>query len=96
MRAIFLKNFLPPEKLIRSLYNSSFTLSVITVINRLEQFLETFSQRDLGMTLTLTFKVKVTKPHCDLSNKKKIIDLSHTIREMHAFDVYKYDADHML
>ena len=40
------------------------------------------------MTLTLTFKVKVTRPHRDLSNKKKIIDLSHTVTEIYALEVY--------
>ena len=40
------------------------------------------------MTLTLTFKVKVTRPHRDLSNKKKIIDLSLTVTKIYAFEVY--------
>ena len=40
------------------------------------------------MTLTLTFKVKVMRPHRDLSNKKKIIDLSLTVTKIYAFEVY--------
>ena len=40
------------------------------------------------MTLTLFFKVKVTSPHRDLSNKKKIIDLSLTVTKIYAFEVY--------
>ena len=47
-----------------------------------------FNNCDLGMTLKLTFKIKTTRPHRDLSNKKKIIDLSHTITELHALEVY--------
>ena len=66
------------------------TLSVIAVVYGSEQFLQVFSQRDLGMTLTLNFKVKVTRPHRDLPNKKKIIDLSHTVTEIHAFEVHTY------
>ena len=66
------------------------TLSVIAVVHGSEQFLEVFSLRDLGLTLTLTFKVKVMRPHRDLSNKKKIIDLSHTVTEIHAFEVHTY------
>ena len=45
--------------------------------------------RDLGMTLTLTFKIKGSRPCRDLSNKKKIIDLSHTVTEIHALIVYR-------
>ena len=66
------------------------TLSVIAVVYGSEQFLQVFSLCDLGMTLTLNFKVKVTRPHRDLSNKKKIIDLSHTVTEIHAFEVHTY------
>ena len=66
------------------------TLSVIAVVYGSEQFLQVFSLRDLGMTLTLTCKVKVMRPHRDLSNKKKIIDLSHTVTEIHAFEVHTY------
>ena len=66
------------------------TLSVIAVVYGSKQFLEVFSLCDLGMTLTLNFKVKVTRPHRDLSNKKKIIDLSHTVTEIHAFEVHTY------
>ena len=63
---------------------------MIAVVYRFEQILEAFGQRDLGMTLTLTLKIKVTRPHRDLSNKKKIIDLSHTVTEIHAFEVHTY------
>ena len=66
------------------------TLSVIAVVYHLDRILEVFGHRNFGMTLTLTFKVKVTSPHRDLSNKKKIIDLSHTVTEIHAFEVHTY------
>ena len=33
-------------------------------------FCNVFYSSDLGMTMTLTFKVKVMRPHRDLSNKK--------------------------
>ena len=56
-------------------------------------FLQYFNYYDLGVTLTLKVKVKVTSPHRDLSNKKKIIDLSHTVTEIHAFEVYTYYID---
>ena len=56
-------------------------------------FLQCFYYCDLGVTLTLKVKVKVTSPHRDLSNKKKIIDLSHTVTEIHAFEVYTYYID---
>ena len=44
----------------------------------------------LGMTLTLTLKVKVMRSHPDLFNKKKIIDLSHTVTEILVLEVYMY------
>ena len=65
------------------------TLGVFA-IGRKSHFLQCFYSSDLGMTLTLTFKVKVMRPHRDLSNKKKIIDLSHTVTELYAFEVYTY------
>ena len=42
------------------------------------------------MTLTLTFKTKVTSPLRDLSNKKKIIDLSLAVTEIYEFEVYRF------
>ena len=74
----------------RSRSSNCSTLSVIAVVYHLDRILEVFGHRNFGMTLTLTFKVKVTSPHRDLSNKKKIIDLSHTVTEIHAFEVHTY------
>ena len=71
------------------------TLSVFA-IGRKSQVLQFFYFSDLGMTLTLTFKVKVTRPHWYLSNKKKIIDLSHTVTEIYALEVYTYYIGPML
>ena len=42
------------------------------------------------MTLISTFKVKITSLYRDLSNKKKIIDLSHTVTEIYEFEVYTF------
>ncbi len=57
-------------------------------------FSEFFLNGDLSKTLTL--KVKVTSLHLDVSNKKKIIDLSLTVMEIYDFEVYTFYIGPML
>ena len=74
----------------KKIIDLSLTVSKIYAFEVYTNFFEFFLNCGLGMTLTLTFKVKITSPHRDLSNKKKIIDLSHTVAEIYEFEVYTF------
>ena len=76
--------------------NLSLTVTKIYAFKVYTNFSENFYNCDFDMTLTLTFKVKVTSPHWDLSNKKKIIDLSLAVTEIYEFEVYTFYIGPML
>ena len=74
----------------KKIINLSLTVTKIYAFKVYTNFLENFYNCDFDMTLTLTFKAKVTSPLRDLSNKKKIIDLSLAVTEIYEFEVYRF------
>ena len=80
----------------KKIIDLSLTVTKIYAFEVYTNFSELFNNCDFGMTLTSTFTVKITSPHRDLSNKKKIIDLSLTVTEIYEFEVYTFYIGPML